>query len=113
MKDLTNSTIANQNILNNTYAIEEIQKPAGVHGVLFDKQFRFLKNQTADFFEVDERTIERYLDRYNRESKVNGYEVLKGSRLKDFVLACQKSDVCDISVAHKTRNLSVFNFRAF
>lgn len=113
MKDLTNSTTARQNILNNAYAIEEIKKAVGVEGVVFESQFRFLKNQIAAFFEVDERTIERYLETYKTELKINGYEVLKGNRLKEFVLVCQKSDVSDIDVAHKTRNLGVFNFRAF
>ncbi len=113
MKDLTNSTIARQNILNNAYAIEEIQKAVGVEGVVFESQFRFLKTQIAAFFEVDERTIERYLEVYENELKVNGYEVLRGKRLKEFILACQKPGVGDINVAHKTRNLGVFNFRAF
>ena len=113
MKDLTNSTVARQNILNNTYAIEEIQNAVGIDGVVFDNQFRFLKSQIASFFEIDERTVERYLEIHEKELKVNGYEVLKGNRLKEFVLACQKSGVSDINVAHKTRNLGVFNFRAF
>ena len=113
MKDLTNSTIARQNILNNAFAIEEVQKAVGVEGVVFESQFRFLKNQIAAFFEVDERTIERYLEVYESELKVNGYEVLRGKRLKEFILACQKPGVGDIHVAHKTRNLGVFNFRAF
>lgn len=113
MKDLTNSTIARQNILNNAYAIEEIQKAVGVEGIAFENQFRFLKAQIAVFFEVDERTIERYLEAYDNELKVNGYEVLKGNRLKEFILACQQSGVGDINVAHKTRNLGIFNFRSF
>jgi hypothetical protein len=113
MKDLTNSTVARQNILNNTYAIEEIQNAVGIDGIVFDNQLRFLKSQIASFFEIDERTVERYLEIHEKELKVNGYEVLKGNRLKEFVLACQKSGVSDINVAHKTRNLGVFNFRAF
>jgi hypothetical protein len=113
MKDLTNSTIARQNILNNAYAIEEIQKAVGVEGIAFENQFRFLKAQIAVFFEVDERTIERYLEAYDNELKVNGYEVLKSNRLKEFILACQQSGVGDINVAHKTRNLGIFNFRSF
>ena len=36
MKDLTNSTIARQNILNNAFAIEEVQKAVGVEGVVFE-----------------------------------------------------------------------------
>jgi len=113
MKNLTNSTVARQNILNNSYAIEEINQAVGVEGIVFEKQYRFLKNQIATFFEVDERTIERYLKSHEEELKVNGYEVLKGKRLKDFILTCQEKGVSDMNVAHKIRNLGVFNFRAF
>lgn len=113
MKDLTNSTVARLNILNNTYAIEEIKTAIGIEGIVFESQFRFLKNQIATFFEVDERTVERYLENNDEELKVNGYEVLKGNRLKAFMIACNESSVSDINVAHKTRNLGVFNFRAF
>ena len=113
MKDLTNSTISRQNILNNSYAIEEIKNAVGIDGIVFEKQFRFLKNQIAAFYEVDERTIERYLETYEKELKVNGYEVFKGKRLKEFLLAYQEKVTGDINVAHKIRNLGVFNFRAF
>ena len=67
MKDLTNSTVARQNILNNNYAIEEIQNAVGIEGIVFDNQLRFLKSQIASFFEIDERTIERYLEIHEKE----------------------------------------------
>lgn len=35
-KDLTASGVARQNILNNRYALEEIQKAIGLKGVLFE-----------------------------------------------------------------------------
>lgn len=113
MKDLTNSTVARQNILNNTYALEEIKNAIGLKGVVFDGQFRFFKSQIAAFFEVDERTIERHLQDNERELKVNGYEVLKGKRLKEFKLVVNDLGVTDINVAQSTANLGVFNFRAF
>lgn len=113
MKDLTNSTVARQNILNNDYAILEIQNAIGIEGILFENQLCFLKSQIASFFEIDERTVERYLINYDKELKINGYEVLVGKRLKEFKLVCEKVSVSDINVAHKTRNLGVFNFRAF
>ncbi|MCK5632505.1 DNA-binding protein [bacterium] len=112
MKDLTNSTVARQNILNNSYAIEEIKNAVGIESIVFEKQFCFLKNQIAAFFEVDERTIERYLETNEKELKVNGYEVLKGKRLKEFKLAIDKMNVSDINVAQSTASLGVFNFRA-
>lgn len=113
MKDLTNSTVARQNILHNNYAIEEVQNAIGIEGIMFDNQLRFLKSQIASFFEIDERTIERYLNVHEKELKVNGYEVLKGKQLKEFILAIQESGASDMYVAHKTRNLGLFNFRAF
>ena len=36
MKDLTNSNIDRQNILNNPYALQEVQKVIGLKGVLFE-----------------------------------------------------------------------------
>lgn len=113
MKDLTNSTVARQNILNNNYAIEEIQNAVGIEGIVFDNQFRFLKSQIASFFEIDERTIERYLEIHEKELKVNGYEVLKGKRLKEFKLLVKDIEATDINVAQSTANLGIFNFRAF
>src|SRR5574344_111966 len=105
MKDLTNSNIARQNILNNTYAIEEIQYAIGIEGIMFENQFRFLKSQIASFFEIDERTVERYLEIHENELKVNGYEVLRGKRLKDLKLQIKNMDVGDIYVAQSTANL--------
>lgn len=113
MKDLTNSTVVRQNILNNNYAIEEIQNAVGIEGIVFENQFRFFKNQIASFFEIDERTVERYLEIHEKELKVNGYEVLKGKRLKEFKLLVKDIEVTDINVAQSTANLGLFNFRAF
>lgn len=73
----------------------------------------FLKIQIATFFEVDERTIERYLEDNELELKVNGYEVLKGKRLKEFKLLVKDLVVNDINVAQSTANLGVYNFRTF
>ena len=40
----------------------------------------------ADFYEVDERTIERYIEQYATELSANGYVLCKGKRLKDLKL---------------------------
>ena len=85
-KELTNSSVSRQNILNNSLAVNEIQKAVGVKGILFESEYKFLKRQIADFFEVTERTIDNYLERYEKELSKNGYEVLKGKRLVDFKL---------------------------
>lgn len=113
MKDLTTSNIDRQNILNNNYAIEEIQKAVGFKGIVFEKQYRFIKKQIAAFFEVTERTIDNYIDRYDKELKDNGYEVLKGKRLKQFKLAIEPDFVHETNFMNKINQLSVFNFRSF
>jgi hypothetical protein len=112
-KDLTSSSIDRQNILNNNYAIEEISKAIGIRGILFEDEIKFTKEQIASFFEVDTRTITRYVKKYYEELSHNGHEVLRGNRLKNFKLAMFQGGVKDINVPHKIVNLSIFNFRSF
>ena len=66
-KDLTNSHIERQNILNNPYAIQEIEKAAKIEGIRFEDRVVLLKEQIADFFEVTPRTIELYLSKFEDE----------------------------------------------
>jgi len=112
-KDLTSSEIDRQNILNNQYAIEEIRKAVGLKGILFDKEFKFIKDQVSAFFEVDPRTIDRYLEKYSDELSNNGYEVLRGKRLQEFKLGLKSDDVNDIDVVNQAPQLGVFNFRSY
>lgn len=67
---------------------------------------------TANFFEVDIRTISRYLEQNGEELLENGYEVLCGKKLKSFLDAVTKSGK-DINVPTKTTVLGVLDFRAF
>ena len=112
-KDLTNSQIDRQNILNNQYAFEEIRKAVGLVGIFFEDEYKFIKDQVSAFFEVDPRTIDRYLEQFSDELSQNGYEVLRGKRLQAFKLAIKSMRVDDINVVHKVVNLGIFNFRSF
>lgn len=112
-KNLTTSAVDRQNILNNSYALEAIQEETGVKGILFEGQYRFTIKQLSVFFEIDERTVKRYLSDYENELQYNGYEVLRGNRLKKFILKLQKGPVNDMNVPHKIRNLGIFNFKSF
>jgi hypothetical protein len=112
-KDLTTSQIDRQSILNNPYAIEEIRIAAGISGVIFDGEWKFIKSQLAAFFEVDARTIDRYLEKYAEELFLNGYEVLRGKRLQEFKLAIKSGDAHDIDVVNPSSQVGVFNFRTF
>lgn len=115
-KDLTSSKIDRQNILNNVLAIEEIQKQTKIKGVLFENKLCFTKNMVATYFEVELRTIERYISENQDELSNNGYEILKGHRLKDFITCFEKQDVPDINVgniSNRTPQMSIFDFRSF
>ncbi|WP_461640575.1 hypothetical protein [Labilibaculum euxinus] len=109
MKDLPSSDIERQNILNNKLAITRIQEYIGISGMMFNEEYRFTKKMVADFYEVDIRNVERYLEKFSDELKHNGYTLIKGKKLKDFKL--QFAPV--INVGSKTTQLGLFNFRAF
>lgn len=85
-KDLTVSQIDRQNILNNPYALQEIEKATRISGIPFEGKTVVLKEQVSTFFEVSLRTIENYLGHHGQELTQNGYEVLKGNRLKKLKL---------------------------
>jgi hypothetical protein len=74
-----------------------------------------LKEQVAAFFEVTVRTVVNYLEANQDELGRNGYEILKGKRLKAIKLAIQEAGVHEIDFANlkTTPQLGVFDFRAF
>lgn len=115
-KDLTISQIDRQNILNNELAVQEIQKQTGFQGVLFESEISFTKAMVATYFDVDIRTIERYVSENQEEIVKNGYRILKGKQLKDFINCVLVQDVPDINVgniSNKTSQIAIFNFKAF
>lgn len=114
--ELIKSQIDRQNILNNEYAIKEIMKAFDFESISFEGKIRFLKETIATFFEVDPRTIDRYIEKYNDELTTNGYEILRGQRLKDFIEIYNNYDGNDIDVVtipKKTSILGIFDFRSF
>jgi hypothetical protein len=131
--DLTTSDIHRRNILNNKYALEEIEKEIALKGVLFESVIRYTRRQIAQFYDIDERTVRRYIEQHESEFAANGYEVLSGIRLKDFKVAYDQyikdettdvkdidvpnidGDVDDIDVGNivKAPKLGVFDFRTF
>lgn len=112
-KDLTNSSIDRQNILNNPYAVAEIEKAAGIHGIPFEGKTVLLKEQVATFFEVTARTIDNYIEKFSDELRQNGYEVLRGNRLKQLKLLLSSQSDHEIDFVTKTTALGVFDFRSF
>ena len=111
--DLTISKTDRQNILNNEVAVTELQKSLKIDCIFFEDKLYFTKEMIAKFFDVDIRTIERYISAFSDELKESGYEVLKGKRLREFLSICTAHFGTDISVGTKITVLSVFDFRAF
>ncbi len=103
------STIERQNVLNNRFAVEAIQKALNIEAMFFDGQYCFTKQMVANFYEVEERTIERYLESHEQELKHNGYFLCKGKLLKELKL--QFLPV--INVGKNTPQIGLFNFRSF
>ena len=95
MKDLTVSNIERQNVLNNRFAINKIQEQLDITGMFFEGEYRFTKKMVADFYEVEERTIERYLEKHSDELSANGYVLCKGKHLKETKLGCFAPDIYD------------------
>jgi len=112
-KDLTNSAVDRQNILNNPYALAEIEKAAGIQGIPFEGKTVVLKEQVAGFFEVTPRTIDNYIEKYSDELRQNGYEVLRGNRLKELKNTLAVLPAHEIDFVTKTTVLGVFDFRSF
>lgn len=111
MSELTTSLVARNNILNNQYAINELETHLQLGGLQFEDETVFTKAQVAQILEIDIRTIERYLSDYIDELQQNGYRVLKGKSLKDIILLyVSDTNVGDISA--KTPALGIFSFQA-
>jgi len=112
-KDLTTSQVDRKNILNNDIAVSEIQKNSKIDCIFFEDKLYLTKDMVADFFEVEIRTIERYISSFSDELKENGYSVLKGVKLKEFIKSSIEHFGTDINVGTKTTVLGVFDFKAF
>lgn len=113
MERLTESLISRKNVLNNDYAIYEIQKQLKIEGILYDDEVIFTKQQMANYFNVDIRTIERYVDNNREELKDSGYRVLRGKALQSLKKQLNMSYGTDINVGTNTSILGIFTFKAF
>lgn len=108
-KDLTASAIDRQNILNNTVAMPRIQEALGVKLLELDGRYVLTKQMVANYYEVDIRTISRYIETHQEELEYNGYFLCRGNSLKKFKLLF----VQDIDVPKNTPQIGLFDFRSF
>ena len=66
-KDLTTSAIDRQNILNNPLALPKIQEALKIKPLEFKGRLVLTKQMVAEYYGVDERTIERCLKAMKRK----------------------------------------------
>ncbi len=59
------------------------------------------------------RTINNYLDKYGDELRQNGYEVIRGNRLKELKLRISENYGKETDFLTKTSVLGIFDFRSF
>ena len=114
-KDFTNSIIHRKNVLNNRLALPKIYKGISFPSVLFEKKYRFTRQQLADFYEVDVRTIQRIVEQCEEEITTQGYEILTGERLRQFKDDAINQNITTLNLEeiNKAPSLRVFTFRAF
>lgn len=84
MKDLTSSNVDRQNILNNLNVVENMQSYIGFAGLLYEGSYYFTTKMVAEYYDVSTRTLTNVINANEEEIKHNGYQVIKGGRLKDF-----------------------------
>ena len=109
-KDLTNSSIERQNVLNNPYAVQEIQKAVDIQCIPFENRMWLTKEQIASFFEVTPRTIDNYIRKYEEELRHNGYEVVSGKKLKELKIAIREQFGDEMNFITKNNGLGNFRF---
>lgn len=110
-RDLTTSAVARKNVLNNPYALKQLEANLALGGLEFQGETVFTKRQSAEILAVDERTIDRYLSSHGEELKANGYRILKGKPLKDLRLT-YVDDMNVVDISPKAPSLGIFSFRA-
>lgn len=108
-KQLPDSSLDRTNILNNTIALDTIKEHLAIKGVVFESELKYTAKQVADFYEVDRKTVNRYLTSHADELRANGYEVYSGLKLQQL----KEEFGRDIDVPTKTTVMGVFNFKAF
>lgn len=110
-KDLTTSLIARNNVLNNKYALAELENNLQLGGLVWENETVFTKQQAAQILDVTERTIDNYIANSGEELTKNGYRILKGKALKNIRLA-YVDEINFVDISPKAPSLGIFTFRA-
>ena len=111
--DLTTSFVERQNILNNSQVIIETKRVLQLPCIVFDGEEYITKAMAARFYDVDIKTVDRYLSSDEGELKSSGYRNLKGIALSRFLIEAAKVPGSGIERTGAIVQLGIFNLRAF
>lgn len=106
------STVDRQNLLNNTGALRVIEQHLDLKAPIIDNEMRLTTEQVALFYDIDERTIRRYIDAHRDELGDNGYEIFTWKRLQEAKKVYVK-DIHVLNINPKAPQVWFFSFRAF
>ena len=96
-------------ILNNPFLSERVRGAVTARFTEFQGEYLLTTQQVAEFYDVEERTIQRLIEDHRKEIENNGYRNLRGDDLVVF-----REFVNDKNVVNKkARVMSVFTFKAF
>ena len=108
-KNFEDSAVERKNVLNNQVALNEIVNKLDLKGFIFEGELKFTRKYVADYLEVDDSTIIRYLNSAGNELETSGYKAYKGQKLKEV----KEKFAPLIDAGSKTTQLGLFNFKAF
>lgn len=111
-EDLQSVVNDRQNILNNIWALKVIERHLDIKAPIIDNEMRLTTEQVALFYDVDERTIRRYVEQNETELWSNGYEIFTGKRLQEAKEAYVK-DTDVLNINKMSPQIWFFTFRAF
>ncbi|MBN2675948.1 MAG: DNA-binding protein [Alphaproteobacteria bacterium] len=110
-KDLAQSSIQRQNVLNNPFAIKAMQQKFNLGGIIYKDDLFYTKQMVADIFKIDERTIDRYVSTHEIEFSKNGYRILSGINLKEFKELILLGDIHVVEFDQRTPKIALFSFK--
>ena len=107
-QDLTYAPTERQNIINNPFALQEIEQATLLQDIACEQCSVVLKEQVAAFLVVTVLTVDSYLEKFGDELRRDGYEVLRSKRSKELKKAISESGANETDFVTTTTILGLF-----
>jgi len=109
---MQSTTDDRQSILNNQWALKVIEQHLDLKAPVIEDEIRLSTQQVALFYDVDERTIRRYVEKHGEELSRNWYELFVWERLKK-AKEVYVQDMNVLNINKKSPQVWFFTFRSF